>query len=202
MGKGHLFVVSGPSGVGKGTLIGALLRRYPEAWLSVSATTRKPRPGEREGVDYFFLDEEEFLEGVRRGRFLEWAEVHGHLYGTPAEEVERKLSEGRDVFLEIDVKGALQVMEKVPEAVTVFIAPPSMEELEERLRRRGTEGEEEIDVRLRNAQQEAEFAPSFRYKLVNDRLDHAVEELCAIYERERGDRDCARDLRREDDEEC
>lgn len=186
MGKGKLFVVSGPSGVGKGTVIGALIRKYPDrTWLSVSATTRRPRPAEREGVDYYFMDEAEFLEWVRKGKFLEWAQVHGNLYGTPLDEVERRVADGKDVFLEIDVKGALQVMEKVPDAVTVFLAPPSLEELESRLRKRGTESEEEIDTRLRNARWEAQFVPSFRYVVVNDDLDRAVKELCAIYEREK-----------------
>ncbi|MEJ5185532.1 MAG: guanylate kinase [Candidatus Geothermincolales bacterium] len=186
MGKGRLFVVSGPSGVGKGTVISALLSKYPKAWLSISATTRKPRPGERHGVDYFFIEEDDFLDKARKGDFLEWAEVHGNLYGTPVGEVERKLAEGRDVFLEIDVKGALQVMKKVPDAITIFLAPPSMEELEKRLLKRGTESEEEIDIRLRNAEKEARFAQSFRYLIINDDLERAVEELCAIYEKERG----------------
>lgn len=185
MGKGRLFVVSGPSGVGKGTVISALLSKYPKAWLSISATTRKPRPGERHGVDYFFIEEDDFLDKARKGDFLEWAEVHGNLYGTPVDEVERKLAEGRDVFLEIDVKGALQVMEKVPDAITIFLAPPSMEELEKRLLKRGTESEEEIDIRLRNAEKEARLAQSFRYLIINDDLERAVDELCAIYEKER-----------------
>jgi len=140
MPQGRLFVVAGPSGAGKGTLIEELLKRYPTAWLSVSATTRKPRPDEVEGVQYNFLDSDEFRELVEKGEFLEWAEVHGNLYGTPRARVERELARGLDVILEIDVQGARQVREKIPDAVAVFVLPPSLEVLEERLRNRGTEG--------------------------------------------------------------
>ncbi|MDI6872849.1 guanylate kinase [Candidatus Solincola sp.] len=184
MRRGRLFVVAGPSGAGKGTLIAELLKRYPRARLSVSATTRDPRPGEREGVDYHFLDREEFLRRAGEGEFLEWAEVHGNLYGTPRGAVEEWLNEGHDVILEIDVQGARQVRERMPEAVTVFVEPPSLEALEERLRRRGTESEEELRRRLRNAVRESGEKGGFRHVVVNDDLQRAVEELCAIYEKE------------------
>lgn len=184
MRRGRLFVVAGPSGAGKGTLISELLKQYPQARLSVSATTREPRPGEREGVDYHFLDRKEFERRAQAGDFLEWAEVHGNLYGTPRRAVEEWLKRGHDVILEIDVQGAQQVRERMPEAVTVFVAPPSLEALEERLRRRGTENEEEIRRRLRNAVRENEERTGFRHVVVNDDLRRAVEELCAIYEKE------------------
>lgn len=184
MRRGRLFVVAGPSGAGKGTLIAELLKRYPRARLSVSATTREPRPGEREGVEYHFLDRKEFERRAQAGEFLEWAEVHGNLYGTPRRAVEEWLEGGHDVILEIDVQGAWQVRERMPEAVTVFVAPPSLEALEERLRRRGTESEEEIRRRLRNAVRENEERTGFRHVVVNDDLRRAVDELCAIYEKE------------------
>lgn len=184
MPLGRLFVIAGPSGAGKGTLIAELLKRHPEVWLSVSATTRKPRKGEEEGREYHFLDEEEFREKARRGEFLEWAEVHGNLYGTPRERVEEKLGQGRDVILEIDVQGARQVRERMPEAVSVFIFPPSAEVLEERLRQRGTEDEEELRRRLAKAAEESEERRDYDHVVVNDQLDRAAAELCAIYEME------------------
>lgn len=184
MRRGRLFVVAGPSGAGKGTLIAELLKRYPRTRLSVSATTREPRPGERDGVDYHFLGREEFLRRAGAGEFLEWAEVHGNLYGTPRGAVEEWLEKGQDVILEIDVQGARQVRERMPEAVTIFVEPPSMEALEERLRRRGTESEEELQRRLRNAVRESGEKEGFRYVVMNDDLQRAVEELCAIYEEE------------------
>ncbi len=184
MPRGRLFVVAGPSGAGKGTLIRELLRRYPTARLSVSATTRKPRPGEADGAQYHFLERSEFLDLIGRRAFLEWAEVHGNLYGTPEEEVGRELAGGRDVILEIDVQGARQVREKVPDAVTVFVLPPSLEILEERLRGRGTEEERELEKRLRNAVEESGEKEDYEYVILNDQLYRAVEEFCAIYEEE------------------
>lgn len=184
MPQGRLFVVAGPSGAGKGTLIEELLKRYPSANLSVSATTRKPRPGEADGVQYYFLDEEGFRELAGKGMFLEWAEVHGNLYGTPREKVERELARGRDVILEIDVQGARQVREKIDDAVTIFVYTPTLEVLEERLRRRGTEDQDELERRLRNALEENKEKDDYDYAVLNDQLHRAVEELCAIYERE------------------
>jgi guanylate kinase len=184
MPQGRLFVVAGPSGAGKGTLIEELLKRYRTAWLSVSATTRKPRPDEEEGIQYHFLDSDEFRELAKKGEFLEWAEVHGNLYGTPRARVERELARGLDVILEIDVQGARQVREKMPDAVAVFVLPPSLEVLEERLRSRGTEGEDELERRLRNALEESQEKDDYEYVVLNDRLHRAVEEFCAIYEKE------------------
>lgn len=176
--------MAGPSGAGKGTLIGELLRRYPTTWLSVSATTRKPRPGERDGLEYRFLSEEEFKAMVEKGDFLEWAEVHGNLYGTPKALVERKKKRGYDVILEIDVQGARQVRAGDPDAVTIFVIPPSMEVLEQRLRERGTESEDELRRRLENALQESKEIDDFHYVVVNDNLHRALMELYAIYEKE------------------
>jgi guanylate kinase len=184
MPQGRLFVVAGPSGAGKGTLIAELLHRYTTAWLSVSATTRKPREGEVDGLQYFFLAENAFRNMVAAGDFLEWAKVHGKLYGTPRSGVMDMLAGGKDVILEIDVQGARQVREKVPEAVSIFVAPPSAEVLEERLRKRGTEDEAELRKRLRNAEVESREKAGYRYVVVNDQLYRAVEELCAIYEKE------------------
>jgi guanylate kinase len=184
MPQGRLFVVAGPSGAGKGTLIKELLRRYSGAWLSVSATTRKPRRDEVDGEHYHFLDEEEFRRMADRGDFLEWAEVHGNLYGTPHEKVVKELSGGHDVILEIDVKGARQVREKMPDAVSVFVLPPSVEVLEERLRGRGTEDEAEVKERLINALEESREKDDYQYVVLNDLLHRAVEEFCAIYEKE------------------
>ncbi len=184
MSQGRLFVVAGPSGAGKGTLIEELLRRYHTASLSISATTRKPRQGETDGVQYYFLDEQEFRDAARKGMFLEWAEVHGNLYGTPRAKVERELARGRDVILEIDVQGARQVREKAKGAVSIFVQTPSIRVLEERLRKRGTEGERELQKRLRNAREESREKDDYDYVVLNDELHRAAEEFCAIYENE------------------
>jgi len=184
MPQGRLFVVAGPSGAGKGTLIKELISRYPQVWLSVSATTRKPRFGEKQGVQYHFLEDQDFRDLARRGDFLEWAEVHGNLYGTPLDKVVEKRSQGQDVILEIDVKGARQVRSRDPDAVAIFVLPPSVEILEERLRGRATEGEAELQERLRNAQEESREKVDFDYVVLNDDLDRAAQELCAIYEME------------------
>lgn len=156
--------------------------------LSVSATTRERRPGETDGVDYFFVTPEEFLEGVEQGRFLEWAEYGGNYYGTPLAPVEAALAEGRDVILEIDVQGARQVMERRPDAVGIFILPPSLEELERRLRARNTETEDTIARRLDHAEAELDAHRQdenrevryFDYAIVNDDLEQAAEELCRL----------------------
>ena len=179
MRHGNLFVVSGPSGTGKGTLIARLLEEVPDAWLSVSATTRRPRPGEEEGVSYYFLTKEEFLSLAEEGGFLEWAEYYGNCYGTPRASVEREMAAGRQVILEIEVQGALQVREKMPEARLVFIEPPSLEELERRLRGRGTETDDVVDMRMRTALVELSQKMEYDYRLVNDDLDEATRQLVA-----------------------
>lgn len=179
-GKGMILVISGPSGVGKGTLRQRLLQRFPSMKRSISVTTRKPRPGEVHGRDYFFVTREEFQRMINEGAFLEWAWVFDELYGTPAKWVEEQLGRGIDVILEIDVQGAFQVRERRPDAVLVFIAPPSWEELERRLRMRHTEDEEEVRRRLEVARREVEMAPRYDYVVVNDDLDQAAYELECI----------------------
>ncbi len=177
MGRGRLFVITGPSGVGKGTLIGRLLYRLPGLKLSVSATTRPPRPGEREGVDYHFKSEEEFERLAREGQLLEHATYSGHRYGTPRSEVEPLLEAGRNVVLEIEVQGARQVREAMPEAVQVFIAPPSADSLRQRLESRATDRPEEIERRLSAAEEELAARSEFAHVVVNDDLDRATNEL-------------------------
>ena len=172
--------MSGPSGVGKGTLVAELRRRVPSLGLTVSATTRSPREGEKDGVSYYFLSEEEFGRRVEAGEFLEWANVHGHRYGTLHSEVDRLFDEGRSVVLEIDVQGGLNVRRVRPDTVLVFIEPPSAEELERRLRGRGTEDEATIRLRLDNAASEFEAAASYDERIVNDDLDRAVGELADL----------------------
>jgi guanylate kinase len=175
-----MFVITGPSGVGKGTLIRGLRQRIPELELSVSATTREPRPGERDGVEYHFLTAEEFEERAQRGEFLEHATYSGNRYGTLRSEVERRLSAGRPVVLEIELQGARQVRDAMPGAVAVFIAPPSREALRERLAVRGTDTPQQVDARLRTAERELEAQPEFGHVVVNDRLEQAVDELARI----------------------
>ena len=179
----RLFVVSGPSGAGKGTLLSLLRKRRPDLGLTVSATTRSPRPGETDGVSYHFLSEEEFSARLERGEFLEWAYVHGHRYGTLRSEVDARLAAGVSVVLEIDPQGAFHVREVYPEAVLVFIEPPSLEILEERLRARGTEEEAQIELRMKNALHEMELAGRYDVRVVNDELARATDELAQLFER-------------------
>lgn len=176
----RLFVISGPSGAGKGTLLARVRKRHPNLGLAVSATTREPRPGEVDGVSYHFLDEEEFSRRVRAGEFLEWANVHGHRYGTLKGDVDALLASGTSVILEIDVQGALNVLRLMPDAVLIFIEPPSLEELERRLRQRGTEGEGQLRLRLRNARSELELADKYDERIVNDDVDAASDRLLQI----------------------
>jgi guanylate kinase len=176
----HVFVITGPSGVGKGTLIRLLRERIPELALSVSATTRAPRPGEEDGVDYHFLSDEEFARRVGDGEFVEWAEYSGRRYGTLRSELQRHLDAGRPVVLEIEVQGARQVRETMPEAVQIFIEPPDFEALKDRLVGRGTDHTEEVDRRLAVAKEELAAAGEFHHRVVNDRLDEAVARLVEI----------------------
>ncbi len=178
-----IFVITGPSGVGKGTLIRGLLERIPELELSTSATTRKPRPGERDSIDYHFLTPEQFGERVAAGEFVEHATYSGNMYGTLRSELERRAREGSPVVLEIEVQGARQVREAIPESVAVFIAPPSLDALRVRLVGRGTDSPEEVEERLRTAERELEAQPEFAYVVVNDRLEQATDELEGIVRR-------------------
>ena len=179
-GRGRLFVVSGPSGAGKGTVVRELLSRRPELLLSVSATTRPARHGERDGVDYHFIGEPEFVARRDRGDFLESAVVYGDHKGTPREPVESALAGGRDVLLEVDVQGAMSVKRALPEAVLVFIEPPSLDELFLRLRGRGTEDPEALSTRLRAAYEEVKRKGSYDHIVVNDDVEEAVADLIRI----------------------
>jgi guanylate kinase len=179
-GKAKVFVITGPSGVGKGTLIRGLLERRPGLQLSVSATTRAPRPGERDGVDYHFMTPEEFDAHVVGGDFVEYATYSGNRYGTLRSELERRLAKGEGVVLEIEVQGARQVRQAMPDAVAVFIAPPSREALRARLVGRGTDSSEQVDARLRTAERELEAQPEFAHVVINDRLEDATDELVSI----------------------
>lgn len=179
MRHGNLFVVSGPSGAGKGTLVSLLKDALPDVWVSVSATTRPPRAGEVDGVHYFFMAEDEFMSLAENDGFLEWARYNGNCYGTPLASVEQHVAAGDQVILEIDVQGGFQIREKVPEAVLIFIEPPSLEELERRLRERGTETDEVIKERLGAAEVELSRKMEYDIRLVNDNLDQALAELVA-----------------------
>jgi guanylate kinase len=175
-----VFVITGPSGVGKGTLIRGLMERQSDLELSVSATTRSARPGERDGVDYHFLESEEFERRVREGRFVEHAHYAGRRYGTLRSELDERVHAGVPVVLEIEVQGARQVRAAMPEAVQVFIAPPSPEALRARLVGRGTDEPQEVERRMRVAEQELQARSEFEHVVVNDRLEDALEQLAAI----------------------
>ncbi len=177
---GNLFIVSGPSGAGKGTLVRALLDRVPDLWLSISATTRDPRPGEVEAEHYFFLSRKEFDRKVESGGFLEWAEVHGNRYGTPRDVVERKIAEGAQVVLEIDPQGAQQVKERMPESVLIFVNAPDLDELRKRLLGRGSETEAQIEARMARAIEEMELAGMYDFVITNDDVVRATDELVGI----------------------
>ncbi len=179
-----VFVITGPSGVGKGTLIRSLIDRIAELGLSISATTRPPRPGEQDGVHYHFLSPEQFDDRVARGDFVEWAEYSGNRYGTLRSELERRVEMGTPVVLEIELQGARQVREQLPDAVQVFIAPPSRETLRARLVGRGTDTPEQVERRLETADAELAAQPEFTHVVVNDRLEDAVDRLVAIVESE------------------
>ena len=180
MKKGRLIVISGPSGVGKGTVVKALRERDPNVKLSVSATTRDIRPGEIHGVHYYFISKPEFEQMIADGRFLEYAKYVSNYYGTPEEPVDRMLEQGYDVILEIEVQGGLQIMERRPDAISVFIAAPSFEVLAQRLRGRGDTAEDVIQERLETAKREYRTAKQYQYVIVNDRLEDAVDDIAAI----------------------
>ncbi|MBE6054513.1 MAG: guanylate kinase [Clostridium sartagoforme] len=178
--RGVLIVISGPSGAGKGTICKALLEKNNNIYISVSATTRAPRAGEIEGINYYFLTKEDFEEKVKEDGFLEYANVHGNFYGTPKVNVEKMLDEGKDVILEIDIQGALQVKENFKEGVFIFILPPSMEELKQRIIKRGSETEESLMTRFKNAYKEINYVSKYNYAVVNDKLEIAVSKVESI----------------------
>ncbi|WP_313971714.1 guanylate kinase [Selenomonas sputigena] len=184
MRKGLLVVVSGPSGAGKGTICQALLEKTPLAY-SVSATTRKPRAGEVDGESYYFLSVEAFEKMIEKDELLEWAKVYDNYYGTPLKKVEEKLAAGEDILLEIDTQGAMKVREKFPEGVYIFILPPSLAELERRIRGRDTETEDVLQKRLAAAIDEIEAGKCYKYVVTNDEVDGAVDSVCAILAAER-----------------
>ena len=184
MNKGHAFIISGPSGSGKSTLLKEVFAARDNMFFSVSATTRDPRPGEVDGKDYFFVKREEFQRMLHNDELLEHAEYVGNCYGTPRGPIDEMTSKGCDVILDIEVQGAMQVKAKMPEAVSIFIAPPSIEELEKRLRGRSTETEEKIAGRLETAKKELALADTYDYKVLHDDVDRAVAELLHIMETE------------------
>ena len=177
---GLLIVLSGPSGVGKDSVLDELNKNYKNLSKCVTMTTRHPRDGEVDGIDYTFVTVDEFKECINRGGFLEYADVHGNFYGTPRKWVEEKLAQGVDIVLKIDVQGAMAVKSQMPSAVLIFVLPPSVQELERRLRGRLTETEDELKVRLHNAEIELSKVPYYNYAIVNDSLACAAEELKAV----------------------
>ena len=183
--RGLLIVLSGPSGVGKGTVRAAIFSKGEQKFVySISATTRQPRTGETDGVDYFFKTREEFEQMIQNKQLLEYAEYVGNYYGTPLEYVENTLAKGRDVFLEIDVQGAIQVRELMPEGVFIFLTPPDLNELESRIVNRGTDSDEVIAKRMKTAREELELMKYYDYSVVNDTVDNAVQKIEAIIQTE------------------
>lgn len=180
MAKGMTFIIAGPSGVGKGSVIKKVFESGRKLYFSVSATTRDPRPGERDGVDYHFISREQFQDWIAQGAFLEHAEFVGNCYGTPKRYVDEAMDRGEDVILDIEVQGAEQIHRLRPEAVRIFLAPPSWAELRRRLIGRGTESEEKVERRLQRSREEFQVARDYDYLVVNDDLDQAAAEVLAI----------------------
>ncbi|MFA6850506.1 MAG: guanylate kinase [Selenomonadaceae bacterium] len=178
--KGNLIVISGPSGTGKGTVCKQLLEEKREIAYSVSATTRKPREGEVDGVNYYFLAKNDFEKMIQAQELLEWAEVYGNYYGTPLKKIKEKLAEGKDVLLEIDTQGAMNVKKKFPTGVYIYIVPPSLTELSRRIRGRGTDSQESIMKRLKAASAEIKIGKNYEYVVVNDTVANAVRQIAAI----------------------
>ena len=178
--RGKTFIISGPSGVGKSTVLNALLKEYPDLYFSVSATTREPREGELDGIHYHFIEPENFHKMIEEDAFLEYAEYVGNFYGTPKKFVDEAMEQGKDVVLDIEVQGALQVVHKRPDVVRIFIAPPSWQALEERLTSRGTDSPEKVQKRLVRAKVELQTANTYDYFVINDTVERAVREINAI----------------------
>ena len=180
MQQGKLFVLSGPSGVGKGTILTRLFVDFQDIEYSVSATTRQARAGEVQGENYYFMSEEEFFQLVENDQLIEWANVHNNYYGTPKEYVDKTLKKGQDIILEIDIQGAKQVRENYPDAVFIFLLPPSLQELEQRLEQRGSEDKRNKKIRLRNAREEMQEKQKYDYVIINDRIEETVDQLRSI----------------------
>jgi len=180
MSKGLLIVLSGPSGVGKGTVCTALRKKMPNLIYSVSATTRQPRMGEEEGVNYFYKTRGQFLDMIEHNQLLEYAEYVGNYYGTPRDFVEQTINEGKDIILEIEVQGALQVKKTFPQGVFIFLLPPSLDELKDRIKGRGTENDTVIDHRMSVAEEEINMIDYYDYAVVNDEIDHACRRIESI----------------------
>ena len=175
-----LIILTGPSGVGKGTVIKEILGKEKEFWLSISATTRKPREGEKDGVNYYFLNQEKFKEMIEQSLFLEWAQFAGNYYGTPLSSVDKKIEEGFTVLLEIEVEGARQIKDKFPNSLSIFLLPPDKEELERRIRNRGTEKEEAIQKRLSRANYEISVSNQFDFSLTNHNVNETAQRIIKL----------------------
>jgi len=182
--QGHLIIISGPSGVGKGTVCEALMRSRPDLTLSISATTRQKRPTEVNGENYHFFSLDEFNDLIDHGQLLEFARVHGNFYGTPRKFVEEKLNQGHDVILEIDVQGAMQVKQNTDEGVFIFLLPPKVYDLEERIRHRGTEAEADIKLRLKNAEKEIAMLNDYDYAVINEDVQECAQTISKIIDAE------------------
>jgi guanylate kinase len=183
--RGHLFIISAPSGAGKTTLVKAALEQFTDMLYSISYTTRKPRADEQNGVDYHFVSKQDFKKGIKKGHWAEWAEVYGNYYGTSAEFLEKSLSSGYDILLDIDVQGTLQILKHYPDSVTIFILPPSMNTLRKRLEMRASDSMAVIEKRLVNARKEMAQKKMYRHIIVNDKLPEAIEELSDIFKKYR-----------------
>jgi guanylate kinase len=182
--KGTLFVISAPSGAGKTTLVGQVLKKNPQLFYSISHTTRKPRTGEIHGKDYYFIDEQEFKTLIDQDLWIEWAQVHGNFYGTSKAFITKKLEAGENILLDIDVQGAKQIMNSKLGLVSVFILPPSIEVLQQRLENRGTDSKTVISHRMENARLEIDQQSAYDHVIVNDEIDQAIADLCSIFENE------------------
>ena len=189
MAQGRFFTISAPSGTGKTTIIQKVLPSFPDIKESISCTTRAPRPGERDGVDYYFVDEKTFEDMVTRGELFEWAKVHGAYYGTPKTPLLKRRQEGKDTFLDVDTQGAFNLKRAYPDTCALFLMPPSLEDLEKRLRSRKTESEKSLRIRLENARREIGEKDQFDYVIINDSVDRAVGEITRILKRESGGND-------------
>ena len=183
--RGHLFIISAPSGAGKTTLAKAVLQQFPDILYSISYTTRKPRANEQDGVDYHFVSKQDFKKEIIKGHWAEWAEVYGNYYGTSDEFIKKSLSSGSDILLDIDIQGTLQILKHYPDSVTIFILPPSLNALRKRLEMRGSDSKAVIEKRLVNASKEMAQKKMYRHIIVNDELLKAIDEICAIFNKYR-----------------